>query len=74
MKAFEKSDETERKVILATNIAETSVTIDGIKFVVDSGLVKSRVYVTNKSLESLLVTAISKSSANQRFKKIKIYN
>ena len=43
MKAFDKVD-LDRKVVLATNIAETSVTIDGIKFVVDPGLVKMRIY------------------------------
>ena len=42
--AFQKTQEGQRKVILATNIAETSVTIDGIKFVIDCGLTK----VTNR--------------------------
>ncbi len=40
MKVFEKTPPKHRKVVLATNIAETSVTIEGIKYVVDSGFVK----------------------------------
>lgn len=64
--AFEKSQEGERKVVLATNIAETSVTIDRIKFVVDPGLVKTRKYNANKLMEMLLVVPLSKSSAMQR--------
>lgn len=43
MNAFEEcNNDIERKVVLATNIAETSVTINGIKYVIDSGLVKIR--------------------------------
>ncbi|KAL4468705.1 hypothetical protein ABPG74_005208 [Tetrahymena malaccensis] len=64
--AFEKSQEGERKVVLSTNIAETSVTIDGIKYVVDPGLVKTRKYNPNKLIEMLLVVPVSKSSAMQR--------
>jgi len=66
MKVFEKTPPKHRKVVLATNIAETSVTIEGIKYVVDTGFVKIRKYVASKSLETLVVTPISKSSALQR--------
>lgn len=55
-----------RKVILATNIAETSVTIPGVCFVVDSGLRKVRVHRTTLGLESLLPGPISQASAAQR--------
>ena len=55
-----------RKVILSTNIAESSVTISGIKYVVDTGMVKIRVSQTATGLESLLVVPISKSQAWQR--------
>ncbi|XP_015895188.2 pre-mRNA-splicing factor ATP-dependent RNA helicase DEAH10 [Ziziphus jujuba] len=55
-----------RKVILATNIAETSVTIPGIKYVIDPGFVKARTYDPNKGLESLVVVPISKAQALQR--------
>lgn len=55
-----------RKVILSTNIAESSVTIPGIKYVVDSGMIKIRVSQTATGLESLLVTPVSKSHAWQR--------
>lgn len=54
------------KVILATNIAETSVTIPGIKYVIDPGFVKARSYDPGKGMESLIVVPTSKSQALQR--------
>jgi pre-mRNA-splicing factor ATP-dependent RNA helicase DHX15/PRP43 len=55
-----------RKVIVSTNIAETSLTIDGIVFVVDPGFSKQKVYNPRIRVESLLVSPISKASAEQR--------
>ncbi|KAL8213180.1 UNVERIFIED_CONTAM: Pre-mRNA-splicing factor ATP-dependent RNA helicase dhx15 [Gekko kuhli] len=55
-----------RKVVVSTNIAETSVTIDGVAFVIDPGFAKQKVYNPCTRVESLLVTAISKASAQQR--------
>ena len=55
-----------RKCIIATNIAETSLTIDGIVYVVDPGFSKQKVYNPRIRVESLLVSPISKSSAQQR--------
>ncbi|KAL7536680.1 hypothetical protein ACHAWF_005535 [Thalassiosira exigua] len=55
-----------RKVILATNIAETSVTLDGIRYVVDCGKHKSRQYKSSTGMESLTVSDISKAQAAQR--------
>lgn len=55
-----------RKVILATNIAETSVTIPGIKYVIDTGLVKERNYNAETGVESLIIVKTSKAQALQR--------
>ncbi|WCJ43640.1 RNA helicase family protein [Euphorbia peplus] len=65
-KIFEPTPEGARKVILATNIAETSLTIDGIKYVIDPGFCKMKSYNPRTGMESLLVTPISKASAMQR--------
>jgi pre-mRNA-splicing factor ATP-dependent RNA helicase DHX15/PRP43 len=55
-----------RKVVVSTNIAETSLTIDGIVYVVDPGFSKQKVYNPRIRVESLLVSPISQASANQR--------
>ncbi|KAJ3812817.1 P-loop containing nucleoside triphosphate hydrolase protein [Lentinula aff. lateritia] len=55
-----------RKVVVSTNIAETSLTIDGIVYVVDPGFSKQMVYNPRIRVESLLVSPISKTSAQQR--------
>ncbi|EXC33541.1 Putative pre-mRNA-splicing factor ATP-dependent RNA helicase DHX16 [Morus notabilis] len=65
-KIFEPTPEGARKVVLATNIAETSLTIDGIKYVIDPGFCKMKSYNPRTGMESLLVSPISKASANQR--------
>eukprot|EP01138_Halocafeteria_seosinensis_P000733 gb/GECG01000750.1/.p1 GENE.gb/GECG01000750.1/~~gb/GECG01000750.1/.p1 ORF type:complete len:578 (+),score=70.99 gb/GECG01000750.1/:1-1734(+) len=55
-----------RKVIVATNIAETSVTLEGVSFVIDSGFVKMPIYDPQQGVETLLAQPISKASAEQR--------
>jgi ATP-dependent helicase HrpA len=55
-----------RKIIVATNIAETSLTIPGIKYVVDTGLARISQYNPRSRTTALPVTSISKSSADQR--------
>lgn len=66
MYVFEPAPENTRKVIFSTNIAEASVTIDGIIYVVDSGFVKLRAFNPSTSIETLTATPISKASATQR--------
>ncbi|CAB1336067.1 unnamed protein product, partial [Coregonus sp. 'balchen'] len=63
MKVFERTPPT---VVVATNIAETSITINGIVFVIDCAFVKLRAYNPCTAIESLVVTPISKASASQR--------
>ncbi|XVF68558.1 hypothetical protein PTKIN_Ptkin11bG0012400 [Pterospermum kingtungense] len=65
-KIFEPTPEGARKVVLATNIAETSLTIDGIRYVIDPGFFKMKSYNPSTGMESLLVTPISRASADQR--------
>jgi ATP-dependent RNA helicase HrpB len=55
-----------RKVILATNIAETSLTIDGVRWVIDSGLARSPMFDPRRGLDRLELKRISKASADQR--------
>lgn len=66
MYVFDKPPEGTRKVVFSTNIAEASVTIDGIVFVVDCGFVKLRAYNPQTGIETLTATPISKASATQR--------
>ena len=65
-KIFEPVHEYARKVVIATNIAETSLTIDGICYVIDIGFCKQKSYNPRTGMESLIVTPISKAAANQR--------
>ncbi|KAI7483869.1 ATP dependent RNA helicase [Hortaea werneckii] len=66
MYVFEPAPENHRKVIFSTNIAEASVTIDGIVYVVDCGFVKLRAYNPTTGIETLTPTPVSKASATQR--------
>ncbi|KAI0933717.1 hypothetical protein AcV5_005793 [Taiwanofungus camphoratus] len=66
LSVFEPAERGSRKVIISTNIAEASVTIESIKFVVDSGFVKIRTYNPTTSLSSLVTVPVSQASATQR--------
>ena len=61
-----KFNKTIRKIILATNIAETSLTIKNIKYIIDSGFFKMRKFYPKINIDMLKVTKISKNSALQR--------
>jgi len=65
-KIFEPTPDGARKVVLATNIAETSITIDGVVFVIDPGFVKQNSYNPRSGMASLVVVPCSRASANQR--------
>ncbi|CAH2033893.1 unnamed protein product [Thlaspi arvense] len=66
MRVFAPAPTGFRKVVLATNIAETSITIPGIRYVIDPGMVKARSFDPNKGMESLHVVPASKAQALQR--------
>lgn len=70
MKIFEvpvqHDKDSPRRVIYSTNVAETSITVPNIKYVIDTGLVKTKTYCPKTGLESLKLTTISKSQALQR--------
>ncbi|TIC18606.1 hypothetical protein E3Q13_01918 [Wallemia mellicola] len=65
-KIFEATEDGRRKCIVATNIAETSLTVDGIMFVVDSGYSKLKVYNPRVGMDALQITPVSQANANQR--------
>lgn len=65
-KIFEPTPPGARKVVLATNIAETSLTINGIIYVIDPGFCKQKSYNPRSGMEALIVTPISRASAQQR--------
>lgn len=65
-KIFQRSPEGLRKCVVATNIAETSLTVDGIMYVVDSGYCKLKVYNPRIGMDALQIYPISQANANQR--------
>lgn len=65
-KIFQRSPEGIRKCVVATNIAETSLTVDGIIFVIDSGYCKLKVYNPRIGMDALQIYPISQANANQR--------
>lgn len=56
----------QRKVVVATNVAETSITIDGIRIVIDSGLARIARFDPNRGIDTLMIERISRASADQR--------
>ena len=65
-KIFERAENGIRKCVVATNIAETSLTVDGIMYVVDTGYSKLKVYNPRMGMDALQITPISQANANQR--------
>lgn len=65
-KIFQKAEEGTRKCIVATNIAETSLTVDGIFYVIDTGYGKMKVYNPRMGMDALQVFPASRAAADQR--------
>lgn len=65
-RVFEQTPSGTRKIILSTNVAETSITISGIRYVIDTGMAKIRSYNAKVGMETLAVQPISRASARQR--------
>lgn len=65
-KIFKASENGVRKCVVSTNIAETSLTVDGVKYVVDSGFCKLKVYNPRIGMDALQVTPVSRANAAQR--------
>eukprot|EP00981_Chlorochromonas_danica_P005586 scaffold1159_cov160-Ochromonas_danica.AAC.8 len=65
-KIFDRSSDGQRKCIVSTNIAETSLTVDGIRYVVDTGYAKVKVYNPKIGMDALQVVPESQANANQR--------
>jgi pre-mRNA-splicing factor ATP-dependent RNA helicase DHX38/PRP16 len=65
-KIFEPTEDGRRKCIVATNIAETSLTVDGIMYVIDSGFSKLKVYNPRIGMDALQITPVSQANAGQR--------
>jgi len=65
-KIFQAAPDGVRKCIVSTNVAETSLTVDGIKYVIDSGFCKLKVYNHKIGMDALNVTPVSRANANQR--------
>ncbi|OQV23522.1 Pre-mRNA-splicing factor ATP-dependent RNA helicase PRP16 [Hypsibius exemplaris] len=65
-KIFQKSPDGSRKCVVSTNIAETSLTVDGIMYVVDAGYCKLKVYNPRIGMDALQIYPISQANANQR--------
>ncbi|DBA69678.1 hypothetical protein WJX79_010671 [Trebouxia sp. C0005] len=66
LQVFQPAPADTRKVILSTNIAETSVTVPGVRYVVDTGFVKARAYSSKAAAECLQVVPVSQAQARQR--------
>ncbi|KAK4423938.1 Pre-splicing factor ATP-dependent RNA helicase DEAH7 [Sesamum alatum] len=65
-KIFQKAEDGARKCIVATNIAETSLTVDGIFYVIDTGYGKIKVYNPRMGMDALQVFPVSRAAADQR--------
>ncbi|KAK3270343.1 hypothetical protein CYMTET_21256, partial [Cymbomonas tetramitiformis] len=65
-KIFQQAEGGQRKCIVSTNIAETSLTVDGILYVVDSGFCKQKIYNPKMGMDALQVFPCSQAAVNQR--------
>ncbi|MCK9407914.1 MAG: ATP-dependent helicase HrpB [Bacteroidetes bacterium] len=64
--ALQPAKNNQRKIILSTNIAETSLTIDGVRIVIDSGLMRTSTFDARRGMSGLVTVPVSKASAEQR--------